>query len=244
MTAYVKLNPTAALATFEEKLVPFKDRHFTNDDLDNLQMKLLPLADLRAEETDNGAITTLLSIIAIITLMIACVNFMNLATAQSLLRTREIGLRKAIGSQRSQLVLQFLTESVLTSLFALLIGALLVQLALPWFNRYFSVDLAFRYWQNLSLLAALLALGVGIGLLSGIYPALFASGMRPVDSLKGSGKYRQSGRVLQKGLIVLQYAASILLIAGTLVIWRQIQFMRTQEVNFQKDNVVGSSFSV
>ena len=238
MTTYVKLAPQTDLAAFKDKLVPFKDRYFASDDLANLRMVLLPLADLRAEETDNASIITLLSVIAIITLVIACVNFMNLATAQSLLRVREIGVRKAVGSRRSQLVGQFLTESLLTCLLALLIGVLLVQLTLPSFNRYFDLPLEFRYWQNMPLLAALITLGLATGLLSGLYPALFASGMRPVDSLKGSGARRRSGRVLQKGLIVLQYAASILLIAGTLIIWRQIQFMQHQDVNFQKDHVV------
>ena len=238
MTTYVKLSPRADLAALEDKLVAFKDRHFTSDDLADLRMVLLPLADLRAEETDNASIITLLSIIAIITLVIACVNFMNLATAQSLLRTREIGVRKAVGSRRGQLIGQFLTESLLTSSLALLIGVLLVQLALPSFNQYFDLSLEFRYWQNVPLLATLLTLGLGVGLLSGLYPALFASGMRPVDSLKGNGVRRRSGRVLQKGLIVLQYTASILLIAGTLIIWRQIQFMQQQDVNFQKDHVV------
>ena len=238
MTAYVKLNATADPATLEKKLVSFKDHHFTSEDLANLRMKLLPLADLRAEETSNETIISLLSMVALITLIIACVNFTNLATAQSLLRTREIGLRKAIGSQRSQLILQFLTESTLTCLIALLVGILLTQLTLPWFNRYFDLDLAFRYWQNIPLLATLVALGLVVGVFSGAYPALFASGMRPVDSLKGRGQHRGSGRLLQKGLIVLQYATSILLIAGTLVIWRQVQFMRTQDVNFHKDNVI------
>ena len=238
MTTYVKLAPQTDLAAFKDKLIPFKNRYFTSDDLSNLQMVLLPLADLRAEETDNASIITLLSVIAIITLIIVCVNFMNLATAQSLLRIREIGVRKAVGSRRSQLVGQFLTESLLTCLLALLIGVLLIQLTLPSFNRYFDLPLEFYYWQNMPLLAALLTLGLGTGLLSGLYPALFASGMRPVDALKGSGARRRSGRVLQKGLIVLQYAASILLIAGTLIIWRQIQFMQHQDVNFQKDHVV------
>ncbi len=237
MTAYVKLTPQADLAALEDKLIPFKDRHFTSDDLPDLRMVILPLADLRGEETDNASIIALLSIIAIITLVIACVNFMNLATAQSLLRIREIGVRKAVGSRRSQLVGQFLTESLLTCLLALLLGVLLVHFTLPNFNQYFDLNLTFRYWQNAPLLAALLTLGLGIGLLSGLYPALFASGMHPVDSLKGNGAHRSSGRVLQKGLIILQYTASILLIAGTLVIWRQIQFMQHQDVNFQKDYV-------
>ncbi len=241
MTGYVKLAGSVKPSALSEKLSKFKDQHFQSERLDDIQMKLLPLAELRAEETKNGPIITLLSIIAAITLIIASVNFMNLATAQSLLRTREIGLRKAIGSRRSQLVAQFLTESVVTCFFALIIGILLVHLVLPYFNRHFDLMLTFRYWQNLPLLGTLLAIGLLIGLLSGAYPATFVSRLSPVNSLKGHNKFKASGRLFQRGLIVVQYAASILLIAGTLVIWRQVQFMKSQDLNFVEENVVAFS---
>ena len=240
MTGYIKLADQTDRTALSEKLLAFKDRHFINENVANMQLHLRPLAEVRAFDTDNGPIITLLSLIAAITLIIASVNFMNLATAQSLLRTREIGVRKVLGSLRSQLVGQFLAESVLTAFVALAVGVLLVHIALPWFNRYFDLSLTFRYWQNLPLLGMLIAVGLLIGLLSGLYPALFVSRLSPVRSLKGD-KYRLSGRLLQQGLIVVQYVASILLIAGTVVIWRQIQFMKSQDLRFDEENVVAFS---
>ena len=241
MTGYVKISSPTHLTTLTDKLVVFKDQHFKSDHLKDIRIKLLPLAELRAEETENESVITLLSIIAAITLVIASINFMNLATAQSLLRTKEVGIRKAIGSLRSQLIVQFLTESVVTCLLALVAGMLLVHLVLPHFNQYFDLALTFHYWQNLSLLGTLLAIGFVTGLLSGIYPATFVARLSPVASLKGLGKHRLSGRLFQHGLIVVQYTASILLIAGTLVIWRQIQFMKSQDLQFDKESVVAFS---
>ncbi|MEQ9441574.1 MAG: FtsX-like permease family protein [Cyclobacteriaceae bacterium] len=241
MEAYVKLTPTANAPGLEEALIAFRDKYFVDPEANQTHITLLPLEKLRGEETQNASIMTLLGIIAVITLAIACVNFTNLSTAQSLLRSREIGLRKSLGSLRSQLVVQFLAESLLTCLLALVLGVLLVHLLLPWFNQYFDLPLTFHYWQNLSLLLWLLGIGIGTGLLAGLYPALFVSRMNPVRSLKGDGKHQASGRYLQKGLIVLQYAASILLIAGTLVIWRQIQYMKNQDLHFNKDHVVALS---
>ena len=240
MTGFVKLSDHADPATLSEKLQSFKERHYSSEKSADIQLHLRPLAKLRAFDTDNQPIINLLSLIATITLLIASVNFMNLATAQSLLRTREIGVRKALGSLRSQLVGQFLAESMLTTFVALIVGVLFVHLALPWFNRYFDLPIAFRYWQNLPLLGALLGGGLLVGLLSGLYPALFVSRLSPVASLKGH-RQRGSGRWLQRPLIVLQYVASIVLIAGTLVIWRQIQFMQSQDLRFDQENVVGFS---
>lgn len=241
MTSYIKLASSVKPSALSKKLASFKNQHFQSERLDDIQIKLLPLAKLRAEETKNGAVITLLSIIAAITLIIASVNFTNLATAQALLRTREIGVRKAIGSRRSQLVAQFLTESVVTCLLALLVGMMLVHLVLPRFNQYFDLELTFRYWQNLPLLGTLLAIGLTTGMLSGAYPAAFVSRLSPVASLRGANKFRSSGRLFQRGLIVVQYATSILLIAGTLVIWRQIQFMKSQDLRFDEENVVAFS---
>ncbi|MEM6844404.1 MAG: ABC transporter permease [Bacteroidota bacterium] len=241
MTGYIKLTDQANPTALSQKLLAFKERHYVNERAANIQLHLRPLAELRAFDTENKPVITLLSIIAIITLVIASVNFTNLSTAQSLLRTREIGVRKAIGSLRSQLAAQFLTESIVTCVFALLVGMLLVHLVLPSFNQYFDLELTFRYWQNLPLLGTLLAIGLVTGLLSGAYPAAFVSRLSPVASLKGANKFRASGRLFQRGLIVVQYVASILLIAGTLIIWRQIQYMKSQDLRFDEENVVAFS---
>ncbi|MGB3778054.1 MAG: ABC transporter permease [Tunicatimonas sp.] len=240
MTGFAKLSDHADPAALSEKLLAFKTRHYDDEKSADVKLHLRPLAQLRAFDTNNQPIINLLGLIAALTLLIASVNFMNLATAQSLLRTREIGVRKALGSLRRQLVGQFLTESLLTTLLALTVGILLVHGTLPWFNRYFDLPLTFRYWQNLPLLGALLGGGLLVGLLAGMYPALFVSRLSPVASLKGH-RQRGTGRWLQQSLIVVQYVASIVLIAGTVVIWRQIQFMQSQDLRFDQENVVGFS---
>ncbi len=132
---------------------------------------------------------------------------------------------------------------MVTFLVAFCIGMVLVGVALPWFNQYFDVDISFDYWENLSLILLLLGVGLFTGLLAGAYPAFFASGMNAIDALKGEWKRQFSGKFPRKGLIVLQFTASIVLIARTVVIWRQIQFMKNQDLHFNKENTAAISLN-
>ena len=237
-TAFIRLAPGTNPEEFEAKLAPFQEKYYAKYEGSDTDIMLLPLDQVRAETTKNQTLITLLGAIAVIILVVASVNFMNLTTAQSLGRVKEIGLRKVMGSGRGQLIGQFLTESIVTSLLALVIAIALVYVALPWVNEYFTINLTFTFWQNPTLLVMLIGIGLVTGLLSGLYPALFVSGFQLTKSLRGEWKRSLSGRLLQKGLIVVQYTFSILLIAGTLVIWRQIHFMKTQDLNFDRHNVV------
>ncbi len=241
MTGYVKLTPHASATALFGKLQSFRERHYTGEKAARTQLHLRPLAAWRTTDADNQSMINLLSLMALITLMIAGVNFTNLSVAQSLLRVREIGVRKALGSLRSQLVGQFLAESLLTTGVALVFATALVSLILPSVNHYFDLSLTFRYWHNVSLFGVLLLIGLAIGVAAGMYPALFVSRLSPIASLQGLSERRLSGRWMQHGLIVAQYTASILLIAGTLVIWRQTQFMKSQDLRFDQENVVGFS---
>ena len=237
-TAFIQLAPGTDPEAFEKKLTPFQDKYYTKYEGSETDIILLPLDQMRSETAKNQALITLLGAIAVIILVVASVNFMNLTTAQSLGRVKEIGLRKVMGSGRGQLIGQFLTESIVTSLLALLIAVALVYVALPWVNDYFNIALTFTFWENPTLIIILIGIGLVTGFLSGLYPALFVSGFQLTKSLRGEWKRSFSGRLLQKGLIVVQYTFSILLIAGTLVIWRQIHFMKTQDLNFDQHNIV------
>lgn len=141
--------------------------------------------DSEIEANSDITYVYIFSVIAFFVLLIACINFMNLATARSSGRAREVGLRKVVGAQRSQLIRQFLGESILTALFSLLIALVMVILVLPQFNQFVGRILSFSLVSNLSLVFILFLIAISVGLLSGIYPALFLSAFKPVRVLKG-----------------------------------------------------------
>ncbi len=176
--------------------------------------------------------------IALIVLLLACVNYMNLAVARSVKRGREVGLRKVVGAVRKQLVAQFLGESVLIALFALLLAIALTYSVLPAFAKIVERPVEFNLLSNPWVLPALLALVLVVGLLSGSYPALAMSSLKPIDVLKTKSDIKISGFSLQQFLIVFQFVASIVLIISSVVIYRQINFMKNKELGYDKENVV------
>jgi putative ABC transport system permease protein len=178
------------------------------------------------------------SAIALFILLIACVNFMNLATARYACRIREVGVRKVVGARRFQLIKQFLGESVLFTLIALPLSILLVELLLPAFSSLIGKKLAFNYFSNWLVLISLLGVAFFVGCLSGIYPALFLSAFEPVRVLKGAALSRSGGSPLRKGLIVFQFAVSIILMVSTAVILNQVDYLRTKKMGFQKEQVL------
>src|SRR6187455_2736507 len=177
------------------------------------------------------------SIVAIIILFIACVNFMNLATARSLRRAREIGVRKVVGAGKRQLVAQFIGESTFVSFLAILLSLLIVALIIPSFNeltdKKLSIDLT-----DPSFLLILLGLTVVTGVISGSYPALFMSTLRPIVVLKGILKFKAGATYFRKGLVVFQFALSIILLLGMIVIYRQINFIHNKNLGFAKEDLL------
>jgi putative ABC transport system permease protein len=186
----------------------------------------------------NERYVYLFSVVALIVLLLACVNYMNLAVARSINRAREVGLRKVIGAIRSQLVWQFLGESVLIASLSLCLAIGLTYLLLPMFGNVMERPIEFDIFSNTWLLPGLLALVIGVGILSGSYPAVFMSGLRPVEVLKGKIVGKLSSSRLQHGLIILQYAASIALVIGSIVIYQQLQYMKQKELGFDKSGVI------
>jgi len=195
---------------------------------------------LEAEHQPNGSrsLVSIFSVIAVFVLIIACINFMNLATARSSERAREVGIRKSLGSTTGQLATQFLTESVLMSLGSLLVAVLLVALALTPFNNLAGKSLtiwAVLDWQTLPLL---LLGSVGVGLLAGSYPAGVLSAFDPIKVLKGKFASTRQGHLLRNGLVVFQFAVSVLLIVSTIVVFSQLNFIQRKELGFTKESVV------
>jgi len=174
--------------------------------------------------------------VAVLILVIACINFMNLATAKSAERAREVGVRKTMGSLKGQLVWQFLVESVLLALFATLIALVLAQLALPAFNDLAGKQLSIEYSPRL--FVALLLVSLIVGFLAGSYPAFALSSIHPLLVLKGKFVSSASGSWLRNGLVVFQFFISIVLIVGTLIVTRQMEFMQNKSLGYDKEQVL------
>jgi putative ABC transport system permease protein len=244
---YVKLKEGTDPKLFEKKLQPFIDRR-AGADLKAMglsrQLFMQPLqdiylhSDLDAEIAPNGNITYLyiLGSIAFFVLLIACINFMNLSTARSMKRAKEVGVRKVLGAEKSSLIYQFLGESVIMSCLALILALIIASLLLPFFNNLIQKNLTLADQPAIWIWIAVLTLGTGI--LSGFYPAFYLSSFRPITVLKGKLLNNFSGTAIRKGLVVFQFVISICLILGVAIIERQLRYMDNQELGFNKNRQI------
>ena len=185
----------------------------------------------------NISYVYIFSVIAIFILAIACINFINLSTAKSANRAKEVGIRKTVGSFRRDLIRQFLMESILMTFLAILIAVLLVKLAMPLFNDLTTKELSFTI-LNGSVIAALILMAIVVGVIAGSYPAFYLSAFQPVDVLKGNVIHGTSSGKLRSGLVVLQFAISIALIIGTLIVKQQLFFMQNKDLGFNKEQLL------
>jgi ABC-type antimicrobial peptide transport system permease subunit len=185
----------------------------------------------------NAQYVSIFFIIAILIIVVACINFMNLATARSARRAKEIGLRKVAGAVRGQLILQFLSESVFISLLSLLLALCIVCLFLPVFNQLADRKLAIDF-SDVKLWISLLSIALLTGLISGSYPALFLSGFNPVKVLKGNIKSMGGNLLFRNTLVVIQFTVSIVLLVGTVVIYNQLKFIKDRDPGFEKANLL------
>jgi putative ABC transport system permease protein len=179
----------------------------------------------------------LFGIVAVFILAIACINFMNLTTARSVKRAKEVGVRKSIGALRSVLMIQFISESLLLTAVSVVIALLLMTLLLPFFNQLTGLQMELRlvapsFWLKLG------ALTVITGLLAGLYPALYLSAFNPAKVLKGAIKHTIGAIWFRKGLVIFQFVLSIILITGTIIVSRQIDFIRHRNLGYDRDNLV------
>ena len=179
----------------------------------------------------------LFSLVAVFILFIACINFMNLTTARSAKRSKEIGIRKVSGAVRSSLILQFLSEAVFITALSVVFSLVLLYLLLPFFNQLTGKQIVFPF-LNFSFWLLLFSLTVITGLIAGFYPALFLSSFKPVQVLKGPVKFRTDSVFLRKGLVVFQFVLSIVLIVGTIYISRQIDYVQHINLGYDRDNLL------
>jgi putative ABC transport system permease protein len=244
---YILLREGADAAQLREKLPAFADRHIIKgDQYAGCVIHLQPLTDIhlyshRRQEmgtNSNIAYIYILSGVALLVLIIACINFMNLATARSLRRSKEVGLRKVVGAGRGHLIAQFLGESLLMSAFAMLLALMLMELVLPAFNDLSGKQIRLTEVLSPASLGAFLALTLLVGLAAGSYPALLLSGFRPVHLFKTGVQKGAAGVITRKALIVFQFVISIVLIIGTIVISGQLHYLRQQNLGFEKEQLV------
>ncbi len=181
--------------------------------------------------------------VAIFMLVIACINYMNLATARSVNRAREVGLRKVMGSQRGLIMAQFLTESVVMAILALILSLSLIYLLLPYFNVIADKQLPFSFLAHPTIALSLLGIVLFTGLVGGSYPAFYLSGFNPVNVLKGKLAARGGSVLFRKSLVAIQFALSIFMLISTLVVFDQLTFLREKDLGFNKENVVRLNLS-
>ena len=182
-----------------------------------------------------------LTLIALFVLLIASFNFINLSTAHSFRRAKEIGVRKVAGADRKQLIFQFVGETILLTLISVAIAVLATHQILPWLNAFTNKSISFNPLTDQNLLLLILGSALVIGTLSGLYPALFMSGFQPIKVLKGfksTGGSGGSSSALRKGLVVVQFALSVLLIVCTVIVYRQMKFMNQKDLGFNKEQVL------
>ncbi|QDK79059.1 FtsX-like permease family protein [Spirosoma sp. KCTC 42546] len=244
---YTQLAPHA---TFEGVSAKIKDLKLAHVDKEYAERKpalfLQPMHNWHLYSTyKNGVIATseelryvwIYSIIGVFVLVLACINFMNLNTARSEKRAKEVGIRKAVGSMRSQLINQFFAESLLTVAFAFAAALLLVQLALPWFNHVADKQIAIL-WSNPFFWEISLVFVVITGLFSGSYPALYLSSFKPISILKGTILPGRLASMPRKVLVVVQFSVSTTLIIGAIIVYRQIQYARDRPVGYSRENLI------
>ena len=218
--------PVSEEDAFSARIRPVKDVYFARDVRDS------------GTRHGNKQLVYIFIIIAIFIILIACVNFINLSTARAAGRAMEVGIRKVLGSERRRLIFQFLGESILISFLATLIGLLLVEAVFPEFENIVGVDLRIAYLENPVNLLIILSGILVIGVIAGIYPAFYMTAFNPVSVLKGEKTHGRSGSLMRKILIVFQFTISIVLIIGTIIVYRQLNYLGKKDLGFKKEFIV------
>lgn len=249
---YVKLKPGASIQPLQEKFQAHvkKEIHptLTHEGSSFLPM-FQPLRDVHLKSSDfiydravrgNESYVKALTIIALFVLIIACFNFINLATARSFKRAKEIGVRKVVGADRRQLVFQFIGETILLAVLSVIAATIATSLLVPVLNQFTDKSIAFNPLLNPVLALLILGGGVVIGILAGIYPAFVLSGFQPIKVLKNMKLFGNSGSSpwLRQGLVVLQFALSALLIVSAIIVYKQTSYLNNKDLGFNKEQVI------
>lgn len=247
-TTYVLLNEHNNMPATQEKLPDMLATHSAASAEVDRRLALQPLADIhfgsahieydRNAGKGEMAYIYIFGAIAMFIVLIACINYMNLATARSFNRATEVGLRKVVGAQRSQIIGQFLSESILFSLLALILAFVIVQNILPLFNSFTGKEMQLDIGQNSVLLISLVCLTLFVGMAAGSYPAFYLSNLAVVRVLKGKLRAGSGQALLRRGLVVVQFALSIIMIVSTLVVFNQMNYVRNKRLGFNQEHLV------
>jgi len=237
---------------FNRQLEAFVTKHMPPDHA-GYYLRLQPLGEIHYDErfgnfngrTFSKDLITALDLIGLFLLIVACVNFINLSTAQAINRSKEVGVRKVLGGNRGQLLLQFLGETGIMCFLSMILAVILAIIALPFLNGLLEIQLSFNLFQNYTLILFLFAVFIVITVLSGFYPALMLSGFNPILSLKSRGIAQSTkGISLRRALVVLQFVIAQVLIIGTLVVISQMDYFKNADLGFNKTAIVNVPFPV
>ncbi len=246
---YALLKPNTDIVQFRQKIQGIFNKYiaaefkpfdakagFLLDALTDLHLLNFPYED-EVSLRGNRAYLYILGAVALFILIIAAINYMNLATARSAGRAKEVGIRKVVGSYRSQLIAQFLLESLILTFISFVVSIILVEFSLPYFN-YVADKQLFIDYSDFSIIGVLLGVIALVGVLSGSYPAFFLSSFQPVRVLKGKYVSTRNAAFLRRGLVIFQFSVSITMIIGTWVVYNQLQYIRGKDLGFNKDKVL------
>ena len=248
-TTYVQLADNVSMEEANKKIYNFLDAKPTLEDWEKLSLQPLFAIHLGSGigydsfGTGNTKYIVIFLVAAFFILLIACINFMNLSTARSLLRSKEVGLRKVVGAFRGQLIRQFLGEALFQSFIAMILAVVLGILLLPAFNQLARKSFSAHLFLRPDVILGLVAVLLFTGFIAGFYPAFVLSGFRPVSVLKGTSRKTGGGSFFRKALVVFQFCVAVVLMVGSLVIYSQIHFMRNKELGYDKENLVTLSLN-
>jgi len=246
LTGYVRIKDGSIPEEVERKIISVAREN-------NMTMMftpvMQPLLDMHLKSTElrydgfnlfksNSAVVYSLIVIAILVLLVASVNFINLSSARSSKRGKEVGIRKVVGADMHQVSSQFLTESVLYTFFAMIIALGALEITLPHMQEFLNKPMEFDIFQTPWFFPSMLIISIVIGILSGIYPALVISAFKPVDTIKGEFRSGAKGKVLRRVLVVSQFAISVALILGVLIVISQLNYLEERDFGYEKENVV------
>jgi len=238
LMTYIQLHEDASREELESKFPAFVTKIWDQETSERTNFKLLPLLEVNNSRNNSFRYAYIHLGIALVIILIACINFMNMATARSMERIREVGMRKALGAGRAQLIRQFLGEAFVLCAISVAAGILVAELALPYFNNLYDVSLGLNLLGNPLVVSGLVVLTLLLSLCAGAYPAFYLSRFSSIESLRGRYSSKPGGSSLRHGLITTQFAVTVALIIGTLVVMNQIDYMKSADLGFQKENTI------
>ncbi len=243
---YILLEDEISPDLLNDKLPDFINKYFYDAEKDNISLYLQKLTDIHLksdldyEIEPNGRIgyVRILTAIAFFILIIACINFMNIATALSSKRAKEIGVKKVFGACRRQLIVQFISEAIVITYIAIIISLMIIELIIPGFNSFTDKNLSTTTLLQPKFLFSIIVFGFFVGILSGVYPAFYLSSFHPVNIFKGIRRTRVFATIPRKALVILQFTISVILIIWTITTFLQLNHLRNADIGFNKDNII------